>query len=254
MAESFGVDAERYDRTRPHYPDAMVTALVATAPGPDALDVGCGTGIEARQLQAAGWRVLGLDPDERMAAFARGTGVDVEVATFEDWDPRGRDFDAVIAATAWHWVDPVAGAAKAARILRPDGLLALIWNVGQPPSVVGRAFATACERMVPDLPGTLNAERPAVELYQAMFDKAADGIRATPDLSKPRQERWDWQQDYTREQWLDVLPTQGLLTRLAPEPLAEVLAEVGAAIDSLGGGFTMDYATVAVTATRTAAG
>jgi hypothetical protein len=59
--------------------------------------------------------VLGVEPDARMAAFARGSGVEVEVATFEAWDAAGRAFDAVVAGTAWHWVDPVAGAAKAAR-------------------------------------------------------------------------------------------------------------------------------------------
>src|SRR5580698_1133002 len=117
MAESFGVDAERYDRTRPRYPDALVERIVAASPGPDILDVGCGTGIEARQFQAVGGKVLGVEPDARMADFARRSGVGVEVATFEGWDAAGREFDAVVAGTAWHWVDPVAGAAKAARVL-----------------------------------------------------------------------------------------------------------------------------------------
>ncbi|MFD0532752.1 class I SAM-dependent methyltransferase [Actinomadura luteofluorescens] len=121
MAESFGSDAERYDRARPRYPDALVERIAAACPGPDVLDVGCGTGIEARQFQAAGCTVLGVEPDARMAGFARRGGLEVEEATFESWDPAGRDFDAVIAGTAWHWVDPVAGAAKAARVLRPGG-------------------------------------------------------------------------------------------------------------------------------------
>jgi len=55
------------------------------------------------------------------------------VAKFEDWDPVGRTFDAVIAAQAWHWVDPVAGAAKAAAVLRPGGRLAVFWNAFDPP-------------------------------------------------------------------------------------------------------------------------
>ena len=76
LAESFGADPERYDRTRPRYPDAMVDRIVAASPGPDVLDVGCGTGIAARQFQAAGCRVLGVDPDARMAERARGHGVE----------------------------------------------------------------------------------------------------------------------------------------------------------------------------------
>jgi SAM-dependent methyltransferase len=123
-AESFGTHAELYDRTRPHYPDAMVERIVALIPGLEVLDVGCGTGKEARQFRAAGCEVLGVEPDARMADFARRYGLEVQVATFEDWDPAGRGFDVVVAGQSWHWVDPLAGAAKASRVLRPDGLLA----------------------------------------------------------------------------------------------------------------------------------
>ena len=121
IAESFGTDAEGYDRARPGYPAALVARIVAASPGSGVLDVGCGTGIAARQFQAAGCTVLGVEPDARMARFARFRGLPVEVATFEAWDPEGRRFDAVIAAQSWHWVDPVDGAAKAARVLRPGG-------------------------------------------------------------------------------------------------------------------------------------
>jgi ubiquinone/menaquinone biosynthesis C-methylase UbiE len=74
VAESFGADAERYDRTRPSYPAALVERIVAASPGPAVLDVGCGTGIAARQFQAAGCRVLGVDPDARMADLAGRAG------------------------------------------------------------------------------------------------------------------------------------------------------------------------------------
>ncbi len=102
--------------------------IIAASPGRAVLDVGCGTGIAARQFQAAGCQVLGIDPDERMAGLARRGGLEVEVATVETWDPAGRHFDTVIAGQAWHWVDPVAGAAKAAQALRPGGRLAVFWN------------------------------------------------------------------------------------------------------------------------------
>ncbi|MFI6383326.1 hypothetical protein ACIBKX_28210 [Streptomyces sp. NPDC050658] len=58
-----------------------------------------------------------------------------------------------------------------------------------------------------------------------------------------------WEREYTRDEWLDQLPTQGAFTRLPPDQLAQVLEAVGAAIDAMGGRFTMPYATVAVMAT-----
>ena len=83
IAESFGEDPGRYDRTRPPYPAALVDRIIAASPGRDVLDVGCGTGTAARQFLAAGAVVLGVEPDGRMAEFARRSGFAVEVATFE---------------------------------------------------------------------------------------------------------------------------------------------------------------------------
>ena len=256
MAESFGVDAERYDRTRPRYPDALVERIVAASPGTGILDVGCGTGIEARQFQAAGGKVLGVEPDARMADFARRTGVEVEVATFEAWDAAGREFDAVIAGTAWHWVDPVAGAAKAARVLRPGGRLAPFHHVFQAPPEVMEAFAQVYRRVVPDSPFNVSSQliRSPLDAYQGMFTKIADGIREVGGFSDPEQWRFDWERPYTRDEWLDQMPTIGSLTQLAPDQLAEVLADVGAAIDAMGGSFLVGYSTVVVTAARATSG
>ena len=133
VAESFGADAQRYDRARPHYPDELIHRVVAASPGRELLDVGVGTGIVARQFAAAGCAVLGVDPDDRMADYARSTGITVETATFEDWEPHGRSFDAVVAGQTWHWVDPWRGALKAAEVLRPGGRLAIFWNAQQLP-------------------------------------------------------------------------------------------------------------------------
>jgi SAM-dependent methyltransferase len=255
IAESFGSDAARYDRARPRYPDPMVARIVAASPGPHVLDVGCGTGIEARQFQAAGCMVLGVEPDARMADFARRTGVEVEVATFETWEGAGRAFDAVIAGTAWHWVDPVAGAAKAAQVLRPGGRLAPFHHVFQSPSEVMEALAKVYRRVAPDSPFNLSSQltRSALDAYQPLFAKIADGIREVGGFSDPEQWRFDWEQSYTRDAWLDQMPTHGALTQLPSDKLAEVLEGVGAAIDAMGGSFTMQYTTVAVTAARTSA-
>lgn len=80
VAESFGPDPARYDRTRPSYPDAMVQAIVAAAPGPRILDVGTGTGIAARWFHAAGCTVLGVEVDARMTEL--GAIVDAVGGTF----------------------------------------------------------------------------------------------------------------------------------------------------------------------------
>lgn len=252
MAESFGVDAQRYDTARPGYPDALVARIVAGSPGREVLDIGCGTGIAARQFQAAGCAVLGVEPDARMADVARARGLPVEVAAFEAWQPAGRRFDTVIAAQSWHWVDPVAGAVKAARVLRSGGRLAIFGHAYEPPAEVAEPFAAACRRVVPDSPFNGMPARRPLDLYRAAYTETAGTIRETGQFEEPEQWRFDWRQSYTRDQWLDLLRTTGGLTQLRPDQLAEVLGAVGAAIDSLGGHFTMEYTTLAVTAVRAA--
>jgi SAM-dependent methyltransferase len=252
VAESFGADAARYDRTRPPYPVALIERIVAASPGREFVDVGCGTGTAARQFQAAGCAVLGVEPDARMADFAQRSGVDVEVTTFERWDPAGRQFDAVVAGTAWHWVDPAAGAAKAAQALRPGGRLAPFHHVFQAPPDVAHAMASAYQRAVPDSPFSRSSRSSdsALDLYQPLFAKIADGMRQAGSFSEPEQWQFDWERTYSRDEWLDQVPTLGSMTQLPPDKLTPVLAEVGAAIDALGGSFTMAYLTVVVTAAR----
>lgn len=267
IAESFGVDADRYDRTRPRYPQGLVDRIVATSPGRSVLDVGIGTGIVARQLRDAGCAVLGVEADARMAEYARRSGIDVEVATFEAWDAAGRMFDAVVAGQAWHWVDPVAGAAKAGQVLRPGGRFAAFWNAGDPPDAVADATTAVHRRMMPaaagypsppssgrdgrDTPGGRGGqERRSVEdAYSAIRAKAKEGLRTAGGFDEPEEWRFDWEHSYTKDEWLDQVPTSGLLTRLPPAQLDEVLAEIGAAVDAVGGGFTVRYSTIVITAT-----
>lgn len=235
---------------RTPYPDALIERVLAASPGRDVLDVGCGTGIVARQFRATGATVLGVDPDARMVEFARRSGVEAEVATFEAWDPAGRTFDAVVAGQAWHWVDPVAGPAKAVRVLRPGGRLAVFGHVFRAPPAVEQAAATALRRVAPDSPFAGTPAGDMLEVYRAGFVATADSIRRAGGFAEPEQWRFDREQSYTRDEWLDHLPTTGALTRLAPEQLAEMLDAVGAAVDELGGAFTLPSVTLAVTAAR----
>ena len=254
IAESFGTDPERYDRTRPTYPSALVEAVLAAAPDQTGarrtvLDVGIGTGISARPFRDAGCTVLGVEADERMAQAARDDGFDVEVARFEEWDPAGRLFDAVIAGQSWHWVDPAAGAAQAARVLRPGGVLAIFWNAGNPEPAVAAAFAEIYRRVDTGLPFTPFTGS-AADGYAGFLDAVAESLRATGEFAEPERWRADWETTTTRDAWLDQVPTAGGSNLIPPATFDQILADMGEVIDAVGGSFTLEYATLAVIARR----
>ena len=129
-ARSFGSHAAEYERGRPTYPAELVAWLV---PG-DAMtvvDVGAGTGKLTAALVAPGRTVVAVDPDAQMLAALRGRLPEVETreGTGEALPFPDASVDAVTFGQSWHWVDPTRGSAEAARVLRPGGVLGLIWNI-----------------------------------------------------------------------------------------------------------------------------
>ena len=85
------------------------------------------------------------------------------------------------------------------------------------------------------------------------FTKVGDGIAAMGGFGVAEQWRFEWERSYTRDEWLDVVPTSGGHSLFPPDTLDELLAGLGDAIDAVGGTFTMEYTAVVVTAARAGA-
>jgi ubiquinone/menaquinone biosynthesis C-methylase UbiE len=124
--------AGRYDATRQGYPAEIVDTVVANAaigPGASVLEIGCGTGQLTRQLAGRALSLTAIDIGAAMVEAAERNVADAkarfQVCSFEDF-AGGGSFDLIVSATAFHWVDPHVGLAKAARLLRPGGWLALL--------------------------------------------------------------------------------------------------------------------------------
>ncbi|MFD9544637.1 class I SAM-dependent methyltransferase [Streptomyces sp. NPDC060022] len=130
----FDEDAELYDRARPGYPPELyddLAVLAGARPGSRVLEVGCGTGQATVPLAGRGCRITAVEAGARMAAVARrnlagAAAVEVVTARFESWPLPQEPFDAVVSATAFHWIDPAVRVVKAADALRPGGALAVV--------------------------------------------------------------------------------------------------------------------------------
>jgi SAM-dependent methyltransferase len=128
---SFGAVAAGYAELRPGYPADAVTFLLGS-PGRalHVLDLGAGTGLLTSVLLGAGHRATAVDPSPEMLAelSARLPGVATAVGTAEAIPTGDASVDAVVAGQAAHWFDPAPAAREIRRVLRPGGVLGLIWN------------------------------------------------------------------------------------------------------------------------------
>lgn len=243
----FGEDAEHYDRHRPGYPDALFDHL----PAGRVLEIGCGTGKATLPLAERGHRVVAVELSPTMAAVARRTlarfpGVEVVVGEFETWPLPAEPFDLVLAATAFHWLDPAVRAAKAADALRPGGTLAIVSThhiAGGTWDDEFFADVQSCyERFDPSTPPGLR------------LTAAADIPKDTADFADrfgPVEfHRYEWDRTYTAPDYLDLLMTYSGHRALSPDRRAGLFACITALIDGYGGRITKRFMTELALARR----
>lgn len=134
LRRRFDDAAERYHRVRPRYPEAIFGAIArfgGLGPGDRVLEIGCGSGQATVALAHRGYRVVAIELGPALADLARRDlasfpDVDVVTADFETHPLPDEPFDAVVSATAFHWIDPEVRVARAAAALRMGGTLALV--------------------------------------------------------------------------------------------------------------------------------
>jgi len=218
-ARSFGPVAAAYDRGRPGYPADAVRWLV----GRDAasvLEIGAGTGKLTAELVAQGHDVLATDPDEQMLDLLRTRVPQARtaVAAAEKLPSGDRSVDVVIAAQAFHWFDPDVALPEIARVLKPGGALALVWN--------HRDARIPWVRRLGDLIGTHDQVTDPTDALAAsgLFDPATSATYA------------NWQ-DINRDSLVDLVVSRSNVSTLDEEQRTAKIAEVVAFYDEFGRGY-----------------
>ena len=206
--------ARLYDRARPTYPAAVFDDVARTAdlaPGARIVEVGPGTGQATRSLAERGWNVTAVEPGPRLAAiaaerFAFASNVSVVVSRFEDWNPSdATPYDAVFAATMWHWVDPERGYRKAASVLRPGGSLAVVETRHVLPRNGGDRFFAEMQNIYDEI---LAADPRGGPPDPDDVDEAlATAIIESGWFEPPTVTRHLWSQTYTAAAYIDVIRT-----------------------------------------------
>ncbi len=232
--------AAAYDAVRPGYPAAVieqVAALAGVGDGSALLELGCGPGTATVAFARLGCAITALEPNpafvalarERCACFGR---VRIEPLACEQWPVQEQSFDAVLAASSFHWIPAGLGSRTAARALKPAGALILLWNKELQPSLaLHERFASSYARFAPHLHRReSDAEQQAVleALVRQLVDPA---LFTTPQGGRVRV-----QLRYTAEHYLALLSTYSPYLRLEPGPREALFAELRRLIDTEAGG------------------
>lgn len=210
-AKSFDEVAELYDRARPSYPAELfddLFTLTGLGPGSTVLEIGCGPGKASVPLAQRGCVLTCIEPGEHLAEVARRNLASfpqarVIVSTFEAWDSGGTTFDAVFAASSWHWLDSETRYAKASGLLKTGGVLAIVTMAHVFPEGFDPIFTEIQQcygsigRTLPKWPPPRPEEAPDLR----------EEIEKTGLFEHVSVKRYLWTLDYTAAQFVDVLNT-----------------------------------------------
>jgi SAM-dependent methyltransferase len=160
-AQSFGVVADEYDRYRPSPPQAALDWLLPERVSA-VLDLGAGTGALSRKLLPRADEVLAVEPDARMRTVLarRLPHVRLLAGRAEELPLPDASVDAVLIASAWHWVDPQAAVPEIARVLRPSGVLGILWTGLDRSSGLGASLWEAVRELMPGRAAAGERHRP----------------------------------------------------------------------------------------------
>jgi SAM-dependent methyltransferase len=226
----YGNVAQTYDRVRPKYTQEFLNRVFEVAEIPvdsNILEVGCGPGTATVTLAKMGFSMVSLEPNLEAWTIARQNSniypnVEIINTNFEEWEPIDRSFDAIVAATSWHWVAPKFKHRKATSALKKDGSLILLWNTAmQPPTHVFDKLSGIFDRYIPTFAKYKDRDTQLSEVR--IFGEAAI---ASLLFSRLIEEDRAIEVNYPIEDYLELLTTYSPCIALPPEARHDLLGEL----------------------------
>lgn len=232
---AFADVAAAYERARPGYPQGAIQWMVGDDPV-DVVDLGAGTGKLTRGLVALGHRVVAVEPLDEMRAHLEAAVPEARAVSgkAESMPLGDATADVVTSAQAFHWFDHDDALPEIARVLRPGGRLALVWNSRD------------------------DRDPWVARLSQLIGNETIQESDVIPILDESGLFRWvetarfSFEQTLDRDGLLDLVLSRSYLAKLSPEDREPTLTAVGGLFDetAVDGGVRLAYVTECFRATR----
>jgi SAM-dependent methyltransferase len=189
-ARSFDRAANDYERARPGYPEALLDGLPLSADA-EVLDLGAGTGKLTRVLAGRYRRVVAVEPLDGMRAILERVVPSAESlgGSAESIPLRAASVDGVFAAQAFHWFATDEAVGEIARVLRPGGVLALVWNEPGEPSALPAGYRAYLETLhAPSLDAVQSGTAWSDLIARGPFDELREATVAHEQTHDDREE------------------------------------------------------------------
>jgi SAM-dependent methyltransferase len=234
--ESFDAAASDYALYRSGYPDEVVDDIVTSAQlhrGSRVLEIGCGTGQLSVPLAQHGAKLTAVEIGRNLGALARRNLADfptarVEIVGFEEWPLPPDPFDAVVSASAVHWIDPSVRFSKPARALKPGGVLVVVHVhhvKGGTPGFFGDTQPFYLRWGLSDDP---SFEPPAPKDAPIMYAELED----QPEFGRVERHRFEISRRHTTDSYVGWLKTDSLVLSIDPDARRGFLTDIEILIDT----------------------
>jgi ubiquinone/menaquinone biosynthesis C-methylase UbiE len=229
--------AEAYNRTRPRYPDEIISRVVELAqlpPNANILELGCGPGTATTAFAKLGSMTC-LEPSPEACEIARQNcinypNVKIINTTFEEWELTNSKFDVVLAATSIHWISKEIRYIKTANALKPNGSLILLWNTAsKPQDEVYQILHEVYQQVTPSLPEKLHSGK---ETHLSELSKFGQAILDSNLYYNLTSEHFSYELTYSIDDYLALLGTFSPCIALEPQQRNSLFTTLKQALSS----------------------
>jgi len=237
LRQAFDTDPAMYDKARRGYPTALFQDIlsymgVSTLTNKDVLEIAPGTGQATKDLLKTGAALTAVELGKDLASYLDAKYKDEDNLTvlnsaFEAVDLPSMAYDLIVCATAWHWLDEDMRFVKAANLLKEKSILAII-STNQVSSDTDKGFFKEVDALYEQF-GT---RRKTILPDKEQIKGDLTDMQTSSLFDETKVYKYDWNQDYSTEQYLDLIQSYSGTIAMQPNERTQFLQAIQELIDT----------------------